>query len=45
MIVVYLNGVKLINGQDFTANNGTSVVLTAAIALTGSTIDFQLYGM
>jgi hypothetical protein len=45
MIVVYLNGVKLINGEDFTANNGTSVVLTTAIALTGATIDFQIYGM
>ena len=45
MIVVYLNGVKLINGVDFTANNGTSVVLTIAIVDTGSTIDFQIYGM
>ena len=45
MIVVYLNGVKLINGEDFTANNGTSVVLTTAITVTGSIIDFQIYGM
>jgi len=45
MLVVYLNGVKQINGEDFTANNGTSVSLTNPIVLTGSTIDFQKYGM
>ena len=45
MIVVYLNGIKQINGQDFTADNGTSVILNSAIAITGSTIDFQTYGM
>ena len=45
MIVVYLNGIKQINGQDFTADNGTSVILTSAIVTTGSTIDFQTYGM
>ena len=30
---VYLNGVKLINGTDYTANNGTTVTLTQATAL------------
>ena len=45
MIVVYINGIKQINGQDFTADNGTSVILTSAIVTTGSTIDFQTYGM
>ena len=45
MIVVYLNGIKQINGQDFTADNGTSVILNSAIAIAGSTIDFQIYGI
>ena len=45
MIVVYLNGIKLINGQDFTATNGTTVSLVTAILVTGTTIDFQTYGM
>lgn len=31
-IDVFVNGVKLINGSDFTASNGTTVVLTAAAA-------------
>lgn len=30
---VYLNGVKLINGTDYTASNGTTVTLTQAAAL------------
>lgn len=30
---VYLNGVKLINGTDYTADNGTTVTLTQATAL------------
>lgn len=30
---VYLNGVKLINGTDYTANDGTTVTLTQATAL------------
>ena len=29
---VYLNGVRLINGDDFTATNGTSIVLTTGAA-------------
>lgn len=40
---VYLNGVKLINGTDFTASNGTSVVFTTG-ATTGDTVDIVAYG-
>ena len=31
-IAVYLNGVKLVNGTDFTASNGTSVTLAAGVS-------------
>ena len=31
-IAVYLNGVKLVNGTDFTATNGTSVTLSAGVS-------------
>ena len=41
-IVVFLNGVKLINGSDFTATNGTSVVLTTGVATT-DIIEFQVF--
>jgi len=41
-IVVFLNGVKLINGSDFTATNGTSVVLTTGVATT-DVIEFQVF--
>jgi len=44
-IFVYMNGIKLINGQDFTANNGTSVSLTNAVSTANTTIDFQLHGI
>ena len=40
---VYLNGVKLINGTDFTATNGSSVVLTTGAAL-NDTVDIVGYG-
>jgi hypothetical protein len=30
---VYLNGIRLVNGTDFTATSGTSIVLTTAAAL------------
>jgi hypothetical protein len=30
---VYLNGIKLVNGSDFTASNGTSIVLTTGAAV------------
>ena len=41
-IDVYLNGVKLINGTDFTASNGSDVVLTtgATVSDTVETIAF-----
>lgn len=38
-IFVFLNGIKLINGVDFTADNGTSVTLTVA-AETSDVIEF-----
>lgn len=40
---VYLNGVKLINGSDFTATNGTSIVLSTG-ATAGDTVDIVAYG-
>ena len=40
---VYLNGVKLIAGTDFTATNGTSITLTTGAA-TGDTVDIVAYG-
>jgi hypothetical protein len=40
---VYQNGVKLIVGVDFTATNGSSVVLTTG-ATVGDTIDLVAYG-
>jgi hypothetical protein len=40
---VYLNGVKLIAGTDFTATSGTSIVLTTG-ATAGDSIDIVAYG-
>jgi hypothetical protein len=40
---VYLNGVKLISGTDFTATSGTSVVLSSGAAV-GDTVDIVAYG-
>lgn len=40
---VYLNGVKLIDGTDFTATSGTSVVLASGAAA-GDTVDIVGYG-
>lgn len=40
---VYLNGVKLINGTDFTATSGSSVVLATGAAL-NDTVDIVGYG-
>ena len=40
---LYLNGVKLVNGTDFTATNGTSITLTSAAA-TGDTVDIISFG-
>ena len=40
---LYLNGVKLLNGTDFTATSGTSIVLTVA-ANTNGVLDIVAYG-
>src|SRR6056300_1181397 len=40
---VYLNGVKLLLGTDFTATSGTSIVLTTG-ATTGDIVDIVAYG-
>ena len=40
---VYLNGVKLVVTDDFTATNGTSITLTSA-ATTGDAVDIVGYG-
>lgn len=42
-IDVYLNGVKLIDGTDFTATDGTNFVLTTGAAL-DDTLDYVAYG-
>ena len=39
---VYLNGVKLVNGDDYTATNGTSIVLTTG-ATTGDSVSIVAY--
>ncbi len=41
-ISVYLNGIKLLNGVDFVANDGTSVVFTAGVSSTDR-VEFQLF--
>ena len=33
-VQVFVNGIKLLNGVDFTATNGTSIVLTSGVATT-----------
>ena len=43
MVDVYMNGVKLDNATDFTASNGTTVVLAAG-ALTNSVIEVYKFG-
>jgi hypothetical protein len=40
---VYLNGVKLLNGTDFTATDGSSVVLSSG-ATVGDIVDIVAYG-
>jgi hypothetical protein len=40
---VYLNGVKLVAGTDFTATNGTSITLATG-ATTGDVVDIVAYG-
>ncbi len=39
---VYLNGVKLVNGDDYTATNGTTIVLTIG-ATTGDSVSVIAY--
>ena len=41
-ISVYLNGVRLVNGTDYTATNGSDVVLASA-ANTGDVLDFESF--
>jgi hypothetical protein len=43
-IDVYLNGVKQVNGTDFTATNGTSVVFASGLAA-GDIVDLVAYGV
>lgn len=43
MVDVFLNGVKIDNATDFTATNGTTVVLTEALAA-GQTVEVYKYG-
>jgi hypothetical protein len=40
---VYQNGIRLVNSDDYTATNGTSITLTTA-ALSGDTIEVISYG-
>jgi hypothetical protein len=40
---VYMNGVKLVNGSDFTATSGTSIVLASGAAL-NDTLEIIAYG-
>ena len=40
---MYLNGIKLIVSTDFTATNGTSIVLASGAAL-NDTVDIVAYG-
>jgi hypothetical protein len=41
-ISVFLNGIKMLNGIDFVANNGTSVALTAGVQ-SSDRIEFQIF--
>lgn len=43
LIQVFMNGIKLISGSDFTATNGTSVVLTSGAAA-GDVLEFVVFG-
>jgi hypothetical protein len=42
MVDVFVNGVKLVNGVDFTATNGTTVVLTDALTV-GQIVEIDNY--
>ena len=41
-ISVFLNGIKLLNGVDFVANDGSSVVFTAGVSSTDR-VEFQIF--
>jgi hypothetical protein len=41
---VFLNGIKLVSGTDYTATNGTSITLTAA-ASSGDVLEYNAYGL
>ena len=41
-IAVYRNGIRLVEGKDFTAQDGTTVVLLAP-ATAGDAVDFQIF--
>lgn len=43
-LMVFLNGVKLLSGLDYTATNGTSVVLTSG-ASTDDRIEFLCFDL
>lgn len=43
LIQVFMNGVKLISGSDFTATNGTTVVLASGAAA-GDVLEFVVFG-
>ena len=43
LIQVFMNGIKLISGSDFTATNGTSVVLASG-ASAGDVLEFVVFG-
>jgi len=43
LIQVFMNGVKLISGSDFTASNGTSVTLASGAAA-GDVLEFVVFG-
>ena len=43
LIQVFMNGIKLINGSDFTATNGTSVTLASG-ADAGDVLEFVVFG-
>lgn len=42
-LVVFVNGVKMVNGSDFTATNGSSFTLSSA-ASSGDIVDYIAYG-
>jgi hypothetical protein len=41
---VFLNGMKLVSGTDYTATNGTSITLTSA-ASSGDILEYNAYGL